>query len=306
MNSVRSTWAEVPERLRARVEEILGAPVAEVVPQAGGFSTGTADLVVGEDGRRAFVKTLEQDRNPRGFGLHQQEVRAMRVLPPGTPAPRMLGAVEEDGWIALVLEFVEGHHPLAATAEETTAVLDALASLPEETPAMAVLPRAEEDVEAEAAGWSRVVEAGLLDRADPWARENIDRLLAAAHRLPEAARGNRLAHLDLRADNMLRDADGRIWLVDWPYALVGAGWLDAACWLLDLRVRHPGHDVERFLGHPVFAQCAPSHLDAFLAGLAGSFLHNSLQPAPPNMPTLRDFQRREHDAALAWLRERWG
>ena len=39
--------------------------------------------------------------------------------------------------------------------------------------------------------------------------------------------------------------------------------------------------------------------DAVLAALAGAFFDKSRRPSPPNMPTLRSFQRAEAEAAVA-------
>lgn len=41
-----------------------------------------------------------------------------------------------------------------------------------------------------------------------------------------------------------------------------------------------------------------------LAALAGYFLHSSGLPSPPGLPTLRDFQRAQGEAALHRLRRR--
>jgi hypothetical protein len=36
------------------------------------------------------------------------------------------------------------------------------------------------------------------------------------------------------------------------------------------------------------------------------FIHRSRQPPSPNLPRLRAFQRARGEAALAWLRQRFG
>lgn len=66
-------------------------------------------------------------------------------------------------------------------------------------------------------------------------------------------------------------------------------------------------DVEGLLRtHEVFDGADPEHIDAVLAGMTGGWFDKARQPAPPNMPTLRAFQRREALTGLDWLRERWG
>ena len=54
-SGVRVLWADLPLRVQAAVEEILGSPVVQAVSQPGGFSPGCADRIVTADGRRAFV-----------------------------------------------------------------------------------------------------------------------------------------------------------------------------------------------------------------------------------------------------------
>ncbi|MEK6342938.1 MAG: hypothetical protein V4737_03725, partial [Curtobacterium sp.] len=57
--------------------------------------------------------------------------------------------------------------------------------------------------------------------------------------------------------------------------------------------------------HPVFAGLDGTTVDAVLAALAGLFLEKAVQPAPPAMPTIRDFQRSEGVAAARWVLRRW-
>lgn len=192
----RTTWANVPTDLRSRVEQVLGGPVVDAVSQAGGYSPGGADRVTTADGTRAFVKTLSRSRNPDGHGLHEREARVVSALPSGVQAPRLRASltavVDGDGWIALVLDDVDGRHPgVARAGSDVAAVLDALDTLPVATGALADLPR------------------------------------------------------------------------------------------------------------------VSSELAAVLAGLAGTFFEKAARPAPPNMPTLRGFQRSEALAAARWLLARW-
>ena len=44
-------------------------------------------------------------------------------------------------------------------------------------------------------------------------------------------------------------------------------------------------------------------LRAGLAGLTGSLVWGSLQPAPPGVPNLRPFQSAHGEAALHWLHD---
>jgi hypothetical protein len=307
----RTTWNDVPAVLRERIGAALGSAVTHAESQAGGYSPGGADRVVTDAGRRAFVKTLSRSRNPDGFGMHEREAEVMGHLPDSVQAPRLIdtlrGTVDGDDWIALVIEDVDGRHPgTTGDGSDVRAVLDALDTLPRATGALAGLPRVADDLAVEFGAWDRMAADGFPDVVPA-------HVLAAAPAFAEAARGaasvvdgDSLAHVDCRADNLLVDADGTVWVIDWPWASIGAHWLDPLTYLLDVLVRGEDADVEHHLAtHRVFAGVPATSVDAVLAGLAGVFFEKASRPPIPHMPTLRDFQRDEALAAADWLLRRW-
>src|SRR3954466_13434600 len=194
---VRIRWTDVPPHVRRGVEDILGSPVIEASSQAGGFSTGTADRVRTADGRRAFVKAVSARQNDRSVILHRQEGAVSARLPADPPIPRLLGTYDDADWVALVLEDVEGAHPVTPwQPAELAATLDKLTELagrrpptpdphpppaphPPPPPPVRALPRARDLLAHDLAGWSRV-RADPPDDLDPWAREHLDRLVRLA------------------------------------------------------------------------------------------------------------------------------
>jgi hypothetical protein len=81
-------------------------------------------------GRRAFVKAVGSEPNPDSPGIHRAEARAMAVLPRSAPAPRMRWSLDQDGWVALAFEDVDGVHPtLPWRPGELTRVLAMVADL---------------------------------------------------------------------------------------------------------------------------------------------------------------------------------
>lgn len=52
------------------------------------------------------------------------------------------------------------------------------------------------------------------------------------------------------------------------------------------------------------ADAREENITAVLAGLAGHFLDKARRPAPPFMPSLREFQRAEGLTALTWACDR--
>lgn len=295
--------------MHGAVEALLGGPVVRAASQRGGFSPGTADRVLTRDGRRAFVKAVHPDLDAHAAGLHRREAEVAAGLPSHLPAPGLLGRVEEDGWVVLVLDDVEGHLPRVPwLPDELDAVLTALRGIAVRPPGPepAHLSSITERLRTLFEGWDRVMAdppAGL----DPWARERLDVLVALARGAADAVAGDHLVHGDLRADDLLVRSDGSVVLVDWAHAGLGCAWLDTLTVLLDARLHDTAgeHDVEALLAS-VTSGVDPGAVSAVLAGLAGYFVDAARLPAPPALPTLRAFQAAEGATALAWVRERLG
>jgi hypothetical protein len=106
----RLPWTDIPAQLRAEVERQLGAPVVEAVTQPGGFSPGVAARLLLADGRRAFVKAVG-DLNPDSPRIHRAEARIAAALPASAPAPRLLGFLDADGWVVLIVADIDGRMP---------------------------------------------------------------------------------------------------------------------------------------------------------------------------------------------------
>ncbi len=99
----RRPWSQIPAGLRAEVERQLGGRVVEAVTQPGGFSPGVAARLRLDNGQRAFVKAVD-GLNPESPGIHRAEISITGQLPAGTPAPRLLGSIDDAGWVILMLE----------------------------------------------------------------------------------------------------------------------------------------------------------------------------------------------------------
>lgn len=308
--TTRTAWADLPDDVRERVAELLGGPVTRAVSQSNGFSPGSADRVSTAAGERAFVKTAHRTpHHPGTYDLHRRELGVMKVMPRGVRVPSLLGSFVSDDWVALILDDIDGRHPGdALDGADIIAVLDALATLPELRGAAAAdLPRAADELAVDASRWATIQDEGAVGELPDWAIDNFDRLRRTAEQIADAAEGDHLQHLDCRADNVLIDRAGTAWIIDWPWAGVGACWLDGLCYLLDARLRGEDVDAEELLRtHPLFAGVPASHIDALLAALTGGFFAKARRPAVPSMPTLRDFQLREALAGMEWLRQRWG
>ena len=109
-----------------------------------------------------------------------------------------------------------------------------------------------------------------------------------------------LLHFDLRADNLLLTPE-RVWFVDWPHAAIGAGWVDAIAFAPSVTMQG-GPPPEQILRR--VAPDAPPSATAAIASVAGFFTHQSVQPPPPGLPTLRPFQAAQAEIARTWLATR--
>jgi aminoglycoside phosphotransferase (APT) family kinase protein len=308
----RLDWADAPAWLRAAVEGRLGARVVEAVTQATGFSPGLATRLRLADGRRAFVKAVGPEPNPDSPSLHRVEGRVMAVLPRSAPAPRLLGSLDQAGWVALAFEDVDGVHPsLPWRPDELRRVLAMVTEMARVlTPAPAGMPRIGERLEDGFRGWRRLAAAhaaGADDLAslDPWAARHLDGLADLEAGWAEATEGPTLLHSDLRADNLLLTPT-RVVAVDWPWACVGAAWVDLLLLLPSVTMQGGPDPEATFAAHPVAAGADPEAVTAALAAWAGFLVEGSRQPPPPGLPTLRGFQLGQGVVALDWLRRRTG
>jgi aminoglycoside phosphotransferase (APT) family kinase protein len=311
-SGVRLPWEGLPAWLRGAIEEQLGARVVAAVTQTGGFSPGVAARLRLDDGRRAFVKAIGPEPNPTSPGFHRAEIRVASALPETAPVPRFLGSLDQEGWVALLFEDIEGTMPAQPWRhDELERVLGAVADLAAAlTPSPITLPGPAERLGDSFHGWRQLVEAhergeDRLSGLDPWALRHLHALAGLEAGWAAAAAGETLVHSDLRADNLLLTPE-RVVVVDWPHALIGAPWFDLLCMLPSVHMQGGPVPETIFGRHPVAAGADPESVTAVLAALAGYFVRQSRQPPPPGLPTVRAFQAAQGETALAWLRRRIG
>lgn len=302
----RLPWEGLPASVRSAVERRLGWPVVGALTRPGGFSPGVAARLELENGRCVFVKAIGPEPNPDSPEFHRREARIAAALPPEAAAPRLLFSYDEDGWVALAFEHVEGREPeLPWREHELERVLAALTDLAAAlTPPPLEAPPVAEALDELFHGW-RTLASGEAAGIDPWAAERLDELAALEARWADGAAGSTLLHCDVRADNILLTPD-RVVLVDWPHACVGAAWIDLVAFLPSVAMQGGPKPWEVFEAHPLGRDAPAEQVVPVVAALAGFFVERSLQPPPPGLPTLREFQRAQGIEALAWLRRSLG
>lgn len=299
---MRPPWESLPDWLQQRVGDLLGSPVVAASSESGGFSPGVAARVRCADGRRAFVKAASGCVNARTLALHRREAVVTAALPPAAGSPALLGVVDEEPWVTLVLEEVDGRAPaLPWVPEELDAALGLLDRLGDLAAPPVLHPVADA---MELSGWAQLASAGAP--LTPFEDAHLDALVALEAQWPDASTGSGLLHLDVRADNLLLRPSGEAVLVDWPHAAVGAPVCDVVSAAPSI-ARDGGPPPSQVLARSSVARAAdPDVVTVLVAAFAGLVQHRRRQPPPPGMPTIRGFQAAQGDVALAWLAERTG
>ncbi len=311
----RLDWRDLPRHVRERIQTLAGARVTAESTPTSGFSPGFVAVLELTDGRAVFVKAVSPDQNPESPDLARAEIRAARALPPEVPAPRLRWWDDDGEWVILGFDAVQGRQPeLPWRADDLHLVLTAVDALADAEPLPGHgLPRTDDQLAHDFTGWRSLHRVAPQHRGEivagvgepgRWALDHLDDLVRFEQDALRVCAGDSLVHGDLRADNvMVEDGHGRVWLIDWPHASVGAPWLDLAFMLPSVALQGGGDPAQVFAERPVSDGVSPSDLRAGLTGLAGYFAWASGQPAPPGIPNLRPFQAAQAAATLRWLRD---
>ena len=298
----RLDWVHLPPMVRRAISDQCGSPVASAVSQDSGFTPGFASVLVCEDGGHHFVKAASVIAQRPFAEAYREEARKLAALPETVPAPRLLWTLEAYDWFALSTEYVAAQAPARPWQQaELQGCVDMLvetAAALTPPPAGLDLPRAAEELAEWPAYWEHLRE----NRAD---LSHLEEAAALAATFAEVTVGSTLVHTDVRDDNLLLAADGRVLLCDWNWPMVGAAWLDSLFLLIG--PRGDGLDVESVISaHPLLSEVPPGHVDVVLALVVGYFLKSADEPVPPTSPYIRDAQRWQGEVCWDWLCERRG
>ena len=326
---VRLPWQALPAPVHDWVAEAAGAGVASVRSIAGGFSPGVAARVRLVDGREVFVKAVGSEPNEQSPELHRREARVTALISGADAVPDLLSSYDDGAWVGLMFRAVPGRQPrLPWDGAELARVLAALDCLHDRlTPGPDGIEPAAVVLDDTFDGWRRLAAEApgeVLDRMDPWIARHLSRLADLEPSWAQACAGRTVLHLDLRADNILvgeipggagpvgddrADPEGGgagVWFVDWPSAGIGAPFLDLVGMAPSVRMQG-GPEPDDLLARSRNAGTVDAdRVTAAVLGLAGYFTDRRWRPAPPGLPTVREFQAAQGEVALGWLKARTG
>ncbi len=304
---VRLDFYTVPAHIRTALESWLGSPIISVESQASGFSPGVAARLRTADNRGLFVKIAGPTPNPDVPEFHRREHRVTAALPPHAPVPRLLWTLDENDWVVLAFEEIDGHQPAQPWRDdELTRVVDAMVELADAltpSPLTDIIP-ASEKIEADICGY-RMLRDNTPPGLDAWSLRHLDALAELEDSAKSAVAGDTLLHFDVRADNMLLTPE-KVWFVDWPHACVGAAWVDILFFAPSVKMQSGPTPEDLIMRHPAVQNADPTAITAAVCAMAGFFTHRALQPPPPGLPTLRAFQAAQGVVAREWLAQRTG
>lgn len=301
----RLAFEEIPEPVRAWVGRKVGQ-VHVLAEHVGGMSPGCAVSLASSGGGTVFLKAVGEELNPRTLEIFRAEAAVLPLLAPVDYRPRFLGCHDEAGWVAILLEHVEGRYPdIDDPADFAALDLAVQRQSAELTPPPDGLPR-DQLMADNARRWQLRWEGPIVE--DPgrflptWAVERmpelLDRVAATPGQLPEDA----LCHCDGRDDNTLIRADGTAVVLDWGMWQLGPTWLDRALLAAQLS---DGELATQWLASWVPPQHDDAVTNLFLS-FGGSQAWRASQPADPSLPAMQDYCREDSRRFLELARLRLG
>ncbi len=290
----------LPPTLRRLVEDRFGTAVVEAVSSEVGFTPGLVSVLTGADGRRMLLKAASIPAQRPFASAFVAEARTLRRLPARPQVPRLLWTHEDDLWVLLALEHVDGVAPSRPwRPDQLDRCLDALEDLAAAlTPPPTALRAFHEDLGGLVSGWEHV-RSSMPD----W--PHLEEAAALAARVGTATLGTTLVHTDVSDASLVLAHDGRTVLGDWHAPVVGAAWIDTLSLLL--AADGDGLDADTLLAERALTRdVPPDDIDTVLALFCGWFLERRDQPGQHSSPYLRRHQDWCGQAAWAWLARRRG
>ena len=151
--------------------------------------------------------------------------------------------------------------------------------------------------------WARLREDG--PSAPGWTAPTSTRPRLSRRGYADVTAGDTLVHTDVRDDNVILGRDGRTWICDWNWPVIGAAWLDTLFVLI--APRGDGHDADALLASLPLTRDVPGESDRRRARPG-----HRLLPAPGAAAVAADLappaphQQWQGEVCWDWLCERRG
>ena len=308
----------MPRAVKDELAKLLGGRVVRADRAYGGYAPSATYRVSLSNGRRLFLKgtyPLPADSHVQ-WTLEPEEHVYQECEPFMRPwAPRYYGSVRAEGWHFIVLEDVGPDTMPPWTAAKTQASARSYAEFHLAShggPLPRWLSRTEHHEFA--TFWDRLATDGLdgtaslagrrAAEAEEWLYVALPVLREQSALLLKLRAPFVFMHVDTRSDN-IRLQGRRLRLFDWNFAAVGPHEFEVAAFAQSIAMEG-GPSPERFVAE--YERILPLRsvaLDASIAGIAGYFADRAWRPAQVGLPRIRQVQRRQLKATLAWAARRF-
>lgn len=261
----------------------------EVVHEySGGLSPGCAASIVTEHGRLLFVKAAAEHDQDATASLFRHEAHVLSALPAASYRPELLGVYDSNGWVALVIDHIEGGYPDLTARGDMDQVASVLKIQGEELsppPRGLSVASLGECVHWWVPRWEQIIASPcqfLPEWAVELAEDGEERLAHILDSLPD----DTVCHFDIRNDNLLVNEDTlSVTFLDWGIAMTGPKWVDFV--ILSLQAETP-MESDAFLRDWIDDSLQDVVTD-FIVVFGGSQSWDSKLPPPPRQPTLRKY-----------------
>jgi aminoglycoside phosphotransferase (APT) family kinase protein len=285
-------WNELPEHVRDAVQAHIG-PVARATALGRGQNNDVA-IGLGRDGKSpVFLKGVH--KVPHQLRFLRNEIAVSELAPHFAPAMLFHENLDDD-WLIVGFEYIVGRHPTfapgSAALESIAATVDELGEVPAH--GLRVLQERWSNV----GSWREVAERAP-ELIEGW---DVDEMSRWSSLVSEWLEGDRLVHTDLHPWQFIISESGRMYVIDWGWASVGAPWVDTS--LMVLRLIWAGHSPESAeqwaRARPAWAGLDEKTITAFAVFTAGFWTYRAATRAIPGWDRMSRLAR---DYAAWRLRE---
>lgn len=273
-----------PQPIIERIQRLVGSVPSDFSQRVGGYTPASRWTFRCQSGV-FFAKFATTPTTVRHLHREAQAYGAVR----GAFMPILVAWEDDDQYPMLIIENLsQARWPPPWTPGDIDRVLEAVEAIhttPASLPGYSEIhPERDDHWAAVAANPLPFLSLGLVTPA--WLEHALPILLEAQSHC--STEGDRLAHFDIRSDNICIDGTGAR-LVDWAEACIANPTLDLGFWLPSLASE----------GGPLPEAILPGRPEV-AAWVSGYFASRAGLPLIPDAPRVRIVQRQQLETALPW------